>query len=99
MPMVDATQLKFRIKTNLYERVAAAADARGVSLNKEIAERLERSLDPNLDVDKVFGSRALFGLLKAIGVAMHLAGQRAKFFKAQDIDAAKRWIDDPYAYD
>jgi hypothetical protein len=87
----DAAQLKFRVATDLRLALEAAAKTRGVSLNREITERLSRSLrgeafDADQYSQEFFYGTRLRGMMVLVATAMQWAGRQDS------------WFDDPIAY-
>jgi hypothetical protein len=91
-------QLKVRMDPALHEKLVAAAETRGASVNKEVNERLAASFDDGRDPDKVFASRAMFGLMKVVATAMEISGQQAAMLKSFDPKSPTPWFRDPYAF-
>ncbi len=87
------TQFKLRISDELRERLEKAAAARGVSLNHEAVERLERSLELDLTASSWKAGRDLLPRLSVIGTAMDRAG--ARVFRRSE--KAPTWLADPRA--
>src|SRR4051794_21365458 len=56
----------FRTSETMRSKLQRAAEENGVSVNQEINDRLEASFDDSRDPDKVFASRAMFGLMKVV---------------------------------
>ncbi|WP_375762855.1 Arc family DNA-binding protein [Bradyrhizobium sp. Pha-3] len=97
MAQEDSSQLKFRIDRELRDQLEKAAEKNGVSLNKEITERLVRSLEAKSLDD----SKPTFGILKLIQEAMNAAGEAALFEEndmSWEIARKKLWTDSPQAY-
>jgi Arc-like DNA binding domain len=94
----DNVQLKVRTKEPLRAKLEAAALDRGVSMNTEIVDRLDRSFDQDERLEDLFGSRDLYGIMKMVATAMTLTGKTAE----QGSQLSGRTIDwrrDPYAFD
>jgi hypothetical protein len=68
----DTVQLKLRIKEPWRAKVEAAAKARGVSLNAELADRIERSFS----YEREYGGRETAALLRWLGAAAELTEAR-----------------------
>jgi hypothetical protein len=86
-------QLNVRVALDLRQRLERAAAERGVSLNREITDRLTRSLTEDdadvqreSDVQTTFYGTTLRGIMALVASAMHWAGRRGS------------WLDDPLAY-
>ena len=86
-------QLNVRVALDLRQRLERAAADRGVSLNREITDRLARSLTEDdadvqreSDVQTTFYGATLRGIMALVASAMHWAGRRGS------------WLDDPLAY-
>jgi hypothetical protein len=95
-----ASNLKVRVKEPLRARVAAAAEERGVSMNAEFSDRLERSFARDNDLVDAFGSKEVFTFMRAIAGAMELAGENAASLKRRRSDKKiVEWWADPYAFD
>jgi Arc-like DNA binding domain len=88
-------QLKFRVEKRLREQLEHAAQERGVSLNKEIAERLAHSLE---DKPAAFDETSpAYGILKLLYAAMDAGGKAALFVKTR-APGDSNWVDDEFAY-
>jgi hypothetical protein len=92
-------QLKFRVSQSLRNRLEEAARTRGVSLNAEITDRLERSLYDERVYSMMFQGAGLFGIVKAIAVAMREAGQMSGIHLHRTLEGSQNWPNDPTAYD
>jgi hypothetical protein len=91
-------QINLRIPPELRDQVQAAAGQRGVSMNKEITDRLKRSLERSSH--RAWHSQATEELLELIGDAMNSAGSSALFSLTHSWDLARQqdWIGSAYAY-
>jgi Arc-like DNA binding domain len=89
--------LKVRMKEPLRADLEEVARDRGVSMNAEIVRRLEWSLAADEQVEAVFGSAELYGVMRALAAVMNTAGNRALWLSGHDLRYG--WIDSPYAYD
>ena len=87
----------FRGTVQLHEKLRVAALRANRSVSDEINNRLEESFDDDLDPDKVFASRAMFGLMKLVATAMQISGHAVAGFKT-DIQSPEFWYRDPYAF-
>jgi hypothetical protein len=93
-------EIKIRVKEPLRARVAAAARERGVSMNAEFADRLERSFVQDEGLADAFGSRDLYAFMRAIAAAMTHAGEIAALVKPRpSTDDSLSWLTEPYAFD
>jgi len=95
----EDAQLKVRIEPELRRQIEEAAHARGVSLNREIVDRLAKSFSDYISDDRLAqGGFAQYGAagapLQLAAEAMWLAGTQAAAYSG-----ASNWFDDPYAYD
>jgi Arc-like DNA binding dprotein len=90
-----AIQINLRVDDSLRAKLASAAERRGVSMNREINDRLERSLDQ----DAAFENAALLAILRVVAASMHETGQHAGFYATAKLEAAQNWLDNAYAYD
>lgn len=96
----QAIQINLRVPPDLREQLQRAAEARGVSVTREINDRLAASFGHEAAIDAAIGNRTLLGLLRLVGVAMQGAGKFAAFASAvASHDKRQEWIDNPYAYD
>jgi hypothetical protein len=85
--------ITLRVKEGLRDSLEKAARAHGVSLNTEIADRLEHARDRQsllMEVLTLAYGRELAGILVLVGAAMTVAGQ---------LQAGGDWTADPHAYD
>jgi hypothetical protein len=86
----------FRAENSLHEALRKAAQASNRSVSDEIGDRLRRSFDPDLDVDKVFASPEMFALMRVLAATMESAGREAATIKSGvDVD---HWFRDAYAF-
>ena len=85
-------QVPLRIPEAQRARIEKAAKSRGVSMNAEIVERLERSFETE---DRLGGPRVV-EILEGVGAAMRSAGRQAAFFASVDKDS---WLAHPYGFD
>lgn len=91
-----AIQIGLRGTKELKDRLEGAARARGVSLNKEVNDRLTRSF---LTDPLGTGDAGLDGLLAVVAAAMSAAGWAAASVATLSPEGAKQWIDNPIAYE
>jgi plasmid stability protein len=93
-PELDA-QLKFRIKEPLRAALERSAAEHGRSLNAEIVDRLQQSVDET-PMKLSPASKALGAVItKALGNAGYSAG----LYSSGHSEGADGWADSPYAYD
>lgn len=93
-PERSTVPVNLRVKLELRERIAAAANANGRKITPEIISRLEVSLaSPDA------GDHTQVPGLLAVAAAMNAAGQQAGFASTFKLDGAQRWWNDPYAFD
>lgn len=90
----SAGDWKIRTPAPLHSKLKAAAERKGVSLNAETVERLERSFD-FADI----GGPQLDRLLKTVATVMAQAGEKGAFWAHRKVAKEGAWMDDPYAYD
>ena len=94
--------LTLRIKEPLRADLAKTAKQRGVSMNAEIVNRLERSshnqslLNEVLDLE--YGKR-LAGFLLLVGRAMNEAGMHSALYDTKTLEGAKNWLDNAFGFD
>ena len=89
-------QVPLRIPEAQRARIEKAAKARGVSMNAEIVERLERSFQTE---DRLGGPRVA-GLIEIVAATMKLVGEQAAFW----VDSSRLhnqggWLDQPYGFE
>jgi hypothetical protein len=95
----DKIQIGLRVSDDLRERIQSAASERGVSINKEITDRLLRSLEEDVSVSP--GGRVngeLYAILRVVAAAMDLAGPMAAIMSSLNPDSGKHWINNSIAY-
>ncbi len=83
-------QLKVRMREPLRARIDDAAQRRGVSMNAEIVERLERSFliqDPTVE-----------SIARMMAIAFLRGGQRGAKAVQHPRWAPEKWIDDPKCF-
>src|SRR4051794_30944901 len=95
-PQSELVQIKLRAKEDLRAALQAAADAKGTSLNGEIVDRLQRSLEGEASIDNVFDSPLTAAIAKLIASAMHEAGRYAGFAATGTTEGATDWFNVPY---
>jgi hypothetical protein len=98
MPSRPRAQINLRIETELRESLERAAAKRSVSLNRELGDRLRRSLDQ----ERVPSGRNALAraILRIVEEAMNAAGDAALFDQTHSWEVARQkdWTNDPYAY-
>jgi hypothetical protein len=94
----EKIQINLRIDPGLRDRVQASADAHGVSVTREINERLRESLEAEPPAFAV-ENPALRGLLQVMVTAMEVTGQQAAFASLGAHGAGGDWLNSPFAYD
>src|SRR5713226_8088659 len=95
----DTVQISVRAKEPLRLQLEAAAKARGVSMNNEIIDRLQRSFENDRRIEEIFGGRDVYGMMRVIAAAVHETGLSAGFFATSSLEGAKGWLRNPWAYD
>jgi hypothetical protein len=95
----DTVQISVRTKEPLRLQLEAAAKTRGVSMNTEIVDRLQRSFENDRRLEEIFGSREVYGVMRIIAAAIHETGLSAGFYSTSSIEGAKGWLRNPWAYD
>lgn len=98
MPRGPIAQLKVRLEPELREKLERSATDRGVSLNKELSDRLQRSLE--YDYAPGRRNQSVQAILRIVEEAMNAAGDAALFTQTLSWNVArqKNWVNDPYAY-
>ena len=89
-------QVPLRIPEEQRARIEKAAKSRGVSMNTEIIERLERSFE----IEDRLGGPKVAELVETIGTVMRSTGEATAFH----VDSSKthdqgEWLAVPYAFD
>ncbi|MCZ6861987.1 MAG: Arc family DNA-binding protein [Alphaproteobacteria bacterium] len=89
-------QVPLRIPEAQRARIEKAAKSRGVSMNTEIIERLERSFE----IEDRLGGPKVTELVETIGIVMRSTGEHTATF----LDGSKtydqgEWLAVPYAFD
>ncbi|WLA62382.1 toxin-antitoxin system HicB family antitoxin [Bradyrhizobium diazoefficiens] len=97
----DKIQIGLRVPDELHEALYAAAKRRGVSVNKEITDRLLKTFDEDLVMSTGQESSAFYAVLRVAAAAMHLAGLNTAAITSALVnpDALKTWMEYPFAYD
>lgn len=90
-------RLSLRIKEPLRARCEESAHRRGVSMNTEIADRLERSFDTDQTIEAVFGSREIFAMMRMMASVLEPVGRSAG--TVLQLPEGSHWLEDPFAYD
>jgi hypothetical protein len=97
----ETVQLKVRMKEPLRAMLEKAADERGISMNTEAVDRLQRTfqnqkvLQEALDLS--FGP-SISGLLMVIGDVMRTTAQTVSFASTGD-PSIENWSEDPLVFD
>lgn len=94
----DKIQIGLRVPEDLRSKIQGAADARGVAVNKEISDRLERSFSEDLAIS-ADDSAELYAILRVVAAAMDTAGPMAAIMSTLNPEAGKDWIDNSLAYE
>jgi hypothetical protein len=95
----DKIQIGLRVSEELREKIQAAANARGVFVNKEITDRLEKSFSEEMTVSSADGESDLYSILRVVVAAMEVAGPMAAIMSTLNMEANRTWIDNSIAYD
>jgi len=90
--------LKLRLNESLRVKIERAAKRRGVSMNREMNDRLAASFAKELSLEEMFGSKENYALARAMASAMHQTGRAAAFVKSRSAQFAKSWWTDPFSY-
>jgi hypothetical protein len=100
MPRAKPKQIQtnFRTTTAMRESLQAAADAHGVSINREINDRLARSFEDHPSIEQDFFSRELYGIVRLIAVAMNDAGRFAALIEGREPESTNDWPNRPFAF-
>jgi Arc-like DNA binding domain len=94
----DKKPVFLRLPDELREKIKAAADARGVPVNREISDRLESSFAEEIKISED-GSPELYSILRVAAAAMELAGPMSAILATMNMDAGKTWIGNSVAYE
>jgi hypothetical protein len=94
----DKIQIGLRVPEELRAKLQDAATARGVAVNKEISDRLERSFSEEVAVSAE-GSPDLYSILRVLAAAMDAAGPMAAIMSTLNVEAGKVWIGNSIAYE
>ena len=94
----DKIQIGLRVPEELRAKIQDAATARGVAVNKEISDRLERSFSEEIAVSAE-GSPELYAILRVLAAAMDAAGPMAAIMSTLNLEADKTWIGNSIAYE
>ncbi len=90
-------QLKVRVDRKLREKLERIAEQRGVSLNREIADRIARSLEEEDRQAEFDATSPAHGIWRVAAAAMDAAGKSTMFVKTRSTDHPN-WVDDESAY-
>jgi hypothetical protein len=90
-------QLKLRVGRDLRDHLEAAASARGVSLNREIADRLEHSREGESLFEKHLGGKEIAAIAEIVGMTMKLI--RNTLGTIDPVAVEKGWLHSPYTFD
>src|SRR4051794_34485349 len=95
----DKIQINLRVSDDFRERLQSAAADRGVSVNKEITDRLQKSFDEDVRMSLDGQTADLYAILRVVATAMELTGPMAAFMSTPTPDATRTWLANPFAYD
>jgi hypothetical protein len=95
----DLMQVSFRTREPLRAALESAAQARGVSMNTEMNERLMRSFEDEVKLETEFARVQLYAILRVVANTMDLAGSSTAMMSNMLTGATKNWVDNPFAYD
>lgn len=89
-------QMKVRLDQSLRDYLESAANERGVSINREIVERLERSRQAGSTYDEVMGKETV-AVTDIIGMVLRQVSELAA--RLEPISREQGWLHSPYAFD
>jgi hypothetical protein len=89
-------QLRIRLDEELHAQIEESARKRGVSVNRELSERLTGSFAREV-LEQPRGP--VGGLLELVAVVAHVAGRAATFYSSLGADNSAEWVDDAHAYE
>src|SRR4051794_26170861 len=95
----DKIQIGLRVPDDLRAQIQSAASERGVSVNKEITDRLQKTFDEDVAISPNRENSDLFAVLRVAAAAMELAGPYAAVASTLNPDAIRTWLENPFAYD
>jgi hypothetical protein len=95
----DKIQIGLRVPEDLREKIQAAASQRGVAVNKEITDRLEKSFDEGMTISAADGDKQLYSILRVVAAAMGSVGPMAAMMSTANPEAGKTWISNSIAYE
>lgn len=95
----DKIQIGLRVPDELRDQIQMAASQRGVSVNKEITDRLQNTFDEDVRISSNRENDNLYAVLRVVAAAMELAGPSAAVTSTLNPDAMKMWLENPFAYD
>ncbi len=96
--IAEATQIKFRIRSELKTQLEQAASDRGASLNAEIIERLQRSLQAKRHWETMENPQAN-AIIELLANVIYATGQNAGTFAEMSPAGGASWWSNPYAFD
>ena len=88
----DKIQIGLRVPEELRAKIQEAATARGVAVNKEISDRLEKSFSEGMTISAADGDGELYSILRVVAAAMDLAGPMAAIMSTLNPEAGKAWV-------
>lgn len=94
----DKIQINLRVPDDLREKIQSAASERGVSVNKEITDRLLKSFNEDVSVSASSINNELYAILRVVTAAMDLAGPMSAINSTRNPDAGRQWINNSIAY-
>lgn len=95
----DKFQMNLRVPEDLREKIQTAANERGVAVNKEISDRLEKSFNEGMTISAAEDDGQLYSILRVVAAAMDVAGSMAAIMSTLNPDAGKTWINNSTAYE
>jgi hypothetical protein len=97
----DKIQIGLRVSEELREKLQTAARDRGVTVNKEISDRLEKSLSEDFGAGwmEKGESAGLDLILQIVAPAMQVAGGMAAMMSTWSMESRNAWVSNSIAYD
>lgn len=90
--ITDTVQLKLRIREDLRRRLEREAKKRSVSLNAEMADRIEQSFDQEDLVNKMLGGEHTAIFLKVLGLMIQAVEHRKGHRWNEDHDTLEQML-------
>jgi hypothetical protein len=95
----DKKQIGLRVPEDLREKIQAAANERGVPVNREISDRLEKSFNEGMTISAADNDGGLYSILRVAAASMDVVGPLVAIISTANPEAGKTWLSNSIAYE